>query len=398
MKVLMVTPYVPYPPASGGQIRTYNLLKYLSRNNEITLVALSKNERDSEYLPALKKYCKEIYICKKPKKPWQLKSILKSVLSSMPFLIVRNYSQEARARLTEILDKETFDVIHSETFYVMPHIPETKTPIVLVEQTIEFQVYKHFVDSLPFFVRPILYIDIAKLRFWEAHYWKKATLIATVSEQDKKIVIKEEPSISPVVIPNAAGEDMIMDRLPAKKNDGQTLLFQGNFSWLQNVEAAEYLIDKIVPKLQEKFPNITLVIAGQHAHKIKRTTGVKVTDIPYDDIETVKKLYRESTLFLAPIFGPGGTRLKILGAMACGLPVISTYTGIEGLAVQNGEHVLVANDPDEFVTAIGRAIDDNTLYQKLRKNAFELIRTTYNWQSIAKLLEVSYEEVKKKNS
>lgn len=395
MKVLMVTPYVPYPPASGGQIRTYNLLKYLSKKHQITLVALSKDDRDSKYVPALKKYCREIYICKKPEKPWQLKNILKSGFSTQPFLIVRNYSTEARETITNLLKKETFDVIHTETFYVMPHVPATRTPIVLVEQTVEFQVYKHFVDSLPLILRPALYIDIAKLRYWEAYYWRKASLMATVSEADRSIVKQQENDLDPIVVPNGAGEDMIMEQLPAKKSDKQELLFQGNFSWLQNVEAANYLIEKIIPRLKVEFPNIKLTIAGQLASKIRKTEYATIIDIPPSDIETVKKLYRESSLFLAPIFGPGGTRLKILAAMSCGLPVISTRTGISGLDVKDHVHVLLANNPDEFVQTVREALSDKSLYEKLRKSAFELIHSTYNWETIAKRLEVAYEDIKK---
>lgn len=395
MKVLMVTPYVPYPPASGGQIRTYNLLKYLSKKHQITLVALSKDPSDSKYIPAIQKYCKEIHICKKPQKPWQINTILKSVLSTQPFLITRNYSHEARETITQLLKKESFDVIHTETFYVMPHVPQTRTPIVLVEQTVEFQVYKHFVDSLPIFIRPFLYIDIAKLRFWEAYYWKRAALMATVSEQDKKIVVQEEPNLDPIVVPNGAGEDMIIDRLPAKNSTNQTLLFQGNFSWLQNIEAANYLIENILPKLKQKFPSITLIIAGQHATKIRKTENAIIQDIQSNDIESVKRLYRESSLFLAPIFGPGGTRLKILAAMSCGLPVISTKTGISGLEVEDRKHVLVANNPQEFVDAVQLALENKPLYDTLRKNAFHLVHTTYNWETIAKRLEVAYETIKK---
>jgi glycosyltransferase involved in cell wall biosynthesis len=395
MKILMVTPYVPYPPASGGQIRTYNLLKYLSKKHQITLVALSKDGNDSTYLPALQKYCREIYICKKPEKPWQLKNILKSVFSLQPFLIVRNYSSEARETLTKLLKEETFDVIHMETFYVMPHMPATKIPIILVEQTVEFQVYKHFVDALPMIFRPALYLDIAKLRYWEAYYWKQASRIATVSEADKKIVMQAEPKIQPYVVPNGAGEDMIMEQLPLKKSDKQTMLFLGNFSWLQNVEAANYLIGKIIPKLKEEFPNIKLVVAGQHANKIKKAGLATIINIPSSDIETVKKLYRESTLFLAPIFGPGGTRLKILAAMACGLPVISTQTGISGLDVTDHIHVILANNPEEFVRGVREAFSDKSLYEKLRENAFELVHSTYNWKAIAKRLEVAYEDIKK---
>src|SRR3972149_8524319 len=112
MKILMLTPYLPYPPASGGQIRSLNLLKYLSKNNEITLIALYKNEKEKSFAKYLESYCKKIYLCKRAEKPWQIKNILKSVLSVLPFLIVRNYSTEAKQTVEQLLKKEYYDVIH----------------------------------------------------------------------------------------------------------------------------------------------------------------------------------------------------------------------------------------------------------------------------------------------
>lgn len=394
MKILMVTPYLPYPPASGGQIRTLNLLKYLSKRNYIVLVALYKKESDKEYVSHLKPYCNEIYLCKRPENPWQFKTILKSLISFQPFLVVRNFSQEAKRIIERLLAEEKIDVIHTETFYVMPHVPHTKVPIILVEQTIEFQVYQHFVDSLPIVFRPLLYLDIFKLRFWEKYYWKAATVMATVSEHDKKTVMQVAPSINPIVIPNGAGEDMVIEKLKPKSGNQKILLFQGNFSWLQNIEAANYLIRDIYPKLKETFPHMKLVVAGQQAKKIKKVPGVDIIDIAYDDMKTVRTLYERATLFLAPIYGPGGTRLKLLAAMACGLPIISTKTGIEGLAVKNGESVLIANSPDEFVFQVKKVLHDRGLYETLRQNAHTLILKKYNWKTIAKDLENAYKKIK----
>ncbi len=395
MKILMVTPYVPYPPASGGQIRTFNLLKYLSKRNYIVLVALYKKDSEKEYLSALKQYCDEVYLCKRPEKPWQIKTILKAIFTLKPFLIARNFSQEAQHTIKQLLKDEKFDVIHSETFYVMPHLPETKTPVFLVEQTIEFEVYQHFVDSLPFFLRPVLYIDILKLRYWEKFYWRRAELMATVSDTDRNTVMKVAKDLDPVVIPNGAGEDMVIETLDKKPLKQLKLLFQGNFSWLQNVEAAEFLINSVYPTLRKSFPHMELIIAGQHANKIRKShPEISVVEIPIHDTQTVINLYKQASLFIAPIFGPGGTRLKLLAAMACGLPIISTKTGVSGLDVTDGENVLLANTPDEFAKQIKRVIEDKGLYNSLRENAHTLILKKYNWKVIAKELENTYKKIK----
>ena len=395
MKILMVTPYVPYPPASGGQIRTFNLLKYLSKRNYIVLVALYKKDSEKEYLSALKQYCDEVYLCKRPEKPWQIKTILKAIFTLKPFLIARNFSQEAQHTIKQLLKDEKFDVIHSETFYVMPHLPETKTPVFLVEQTIEFEVYQHFVDSLPFFLRPVLYIDILKLRYWEKFYWRRAELMATVSDTDRNTVMKVAKDLDPVVIPNGAGEDMVIETLDKKPLKQLKLLFQGNFSWLQNVEAAEFLINSVYPTLRKSFPHMELIIAGQHANKIRKShPEISVVEIPIHDTQTVINLYKQASLFIAPIFGPGGTRLKLLAAMACGLPIISTKTGVSGLDVTDGENVLLANTPDEFAKQIKRVIEDKGLYNSLRENAHTLILKKNNWKVLAKELENTYKKIK----
>ena len=213
MKILMLTPYLPYPPASGGQIRTLNLLKYLRAKNEITLIALYKNDSEKKYLPYLKPYCKEVYLCKRPEKAWQPENIIRSIFSLNPFLIVRNYSTQATSTLKGLIKKEKFDVIHAETFYIMPHILDTDIPILLVEQTVEFKVYQHYVNSLPFFMKPLFSRDIIKLKYWERDYWRKAFLVGAVSESDKETITLLEPTIRPVIIPNGAGEELIVEKL-----------------------------------------------------------------------------------------------------------------------------------------------------------------------------------------
>lgn len=397
MKILMVTPYVPYPPSSGGQIRTYNLLKYLSRNNEITLVALYKSNEEKKYESYLKKYCKNIYLCKRPSSPWQFKNIFKTVFSSSPFLVVRNYSDQAKTTINKLLRSEKFDVIHAETFYVMPHIPETKVPTVLVEQTIEYKVYKHFVNSLPFYLRLLAYfdIDIIKLKYWERFYWKKANAVVVVSSSDEKLIRNEEPLLKTSIIPNCVGDEMIIEKLEEKDLRSPTIFFQGNFFWLQNVEAAKFIIDQIYPQLIKELPNVKIIIAGQNAKKIGDMIdkSIKIINIEADNIDKVKELFRKNTLFIAPIFGPGGTRLKILAAMGSGMPVISTVTGIVGLEVTDNKDVVIANDPIAFISKIKKLLTNRKFYEKIRKNAYSLVKEKYQWNQTAKELESVYKNL-----
>ncbi|OGK13190.1 hypothetical protein A3A93_02365 [Candidatus Roizmanbacteria bacterium RIFCSPLOWO2_01_FULL_38_12] len=389
----MLTPYLPYPPASGGQIRTLYLLKYLGKNHDITLVALYKDNHEKSYADYLKSYCKEIYLCKRATNPWQLQIILKAIFSALPFLIVRNFSQEAKTIIEKLLKEKHFDVIHAETFYIMPHIPKTNIPTLLVEQTVEYKVYQHFISTLPFYLRLPFSVDILKLKMWETFYWQKADLVATVSDSDQHEIQKLTKNLKSVVIPNGAGDEMFVDRFPKLDKKNPKLLFVGNFFWLQNVEAAKYLINKILPRLLVSMPETRLIIAGQNSTKKlgkQANSNVSIIDLAPDDGETVKKLYQTSTIFIAPIFGPGGTRLKILASMAAGLPVISTKVGVEGLGVKDGVHVLIAHGPAEFVEKITDILDNEVQYKIIQKNAHALVKKHFSWKAIAQKLENVY--------
>ncbi len=408
MKILMLTPYLPYPPSSGGQIRTFNLIKYLSKKHEVTLVALYKNKAEKKYSKHIKKYCKNVYLCKRPESPWEIKNILKTIFSLSPFLIVRNSSEEARNTISKILKNEKFDIIHAETFYIMPHIPTTNIPIILVEQTIEYRVYQHFVNNLPFFLRPFFYLDIIKLKHWERHFWRKADIVATVNDSDKKTILRLEPKTKTTIIENAAGDDMFKIKKERQKNKTKfNLFFIGNFSWLQNVEAAKIITDKIYPLLK-KSSNIRLcngkqdkkcvqiIIAGQRSVeklKMKTQKGLRIIDIKHKGDNIVNKLFQEADVFISPIFGPGGTRLKLLAAMATKTPIISTSIGIDGLMLTNKKNVLIAETPEEFVKQISLVINNQDLYERIKNEAYKHVKKYFTWDKIAVKLEHIYEEI-----
>lgn len=397
MKILMLTPYVPFPPASGGQIRTLNLLKHLSKHNTIILVALYKDEEQKKYAKDLKEYCSEIYLCKRPKKPWQISNIIKAIFTQWPFLIVRNYSKEANEVVKKIIDEKNIDVIHAETFYVMPHVPDdTSIPTLLVDQTIEYKVYQHFIHTLAKPLEWFLNIDIMKLKFWERYYWKKAKAVVLVSEADEKIVKMLEPNVRTELVPNGAGEDMLVENVQTKDLNNPKLLFVGNFSWLQNTEAAEFLIKNIYPLLKKTLPEITIIVAGQHAHEklgLLASDGVNIVDIAYDDNHTMVDLFKSSTAFISPIYGAGGTRLKILAAMAAGLPIIGTKISLEGLDIVEGKHALIAETPIEFVNETKKLLNNKILFHNLQKQAHKLVVTSYSYSAISKKLESVYSSI-----
>lgn len=397
MKILMLTPYLPYPPNSGGQIRTYNLLRNLSSEHTITLVSLYKNIAEKSHAQTLRSLCDRVYLCKRAEKPWTASNIIKAVFGPLPFLIVRNFSKEASDTVASLLSNERFDVIHAETFYVMPHIPKTDTPILLVEQTLEYRVYKHFISKLPWFLHHPLRLDTFKLKYWEKYYWQRAQLVAAVSQADAQAIHTLAENISPAVIPNGASDEMFVQEPKVQTDcDIETLLFVGNFSWLQNTEAAKFLLDEVAPSVFGSRKSIRIVIAGQNIPEEFRkyeSHNIRLVDLTNAENSVVHDIYKSATIFVAPIFGPGGTRLKILTAMASKTPVITTPTGAEGLYLEDGVSVLIAEDPATFSKKILTLLNDKNLQQIISENAYNNAIKNFSWSSITTSLVSAYSKL-----
>jgi polysaccharide biosynthesis protein PslH len=386
VKILMLTPYLPYPPTSGGQIRSYNLIKQLSKNHEITLCSLIKFDSEEKYVSKLKPFCKNIYVFKRAKKPWTFSNIINTGFSAFPFLVIRNFSSEQKKELKKIIASEKFDLIHAETFYVSPHI-------VLVDQTIEYQVYRHYANSFKIpLVRPLLMLDVLKIRYWETYFWRKAARVIAVSDRDAKEMKQLVRGLKVTVIPNGVGEDLI-ENVPLHFK--KTILFMGNYAWLQNIEAARILAEKVFPKILKELPDCKLVIAGQNTGKISdlRDKNIELSDFAVDDIDSVKKAYQVNGIMVAPLYGPGGTRLKILAAMASKMPVVTTEIGNEGIDAADGDSILIGNNPDELASKALKVMKDKVLYEKIALNAKKLVQTNYSYSSIAKKLSDVYKEV-----
>jgi len=158
MRVLIVSSFLPYPLFSGGHIRLFNLIKELSKRHEITLVCEKRTHQTKEDIDAVRKFCKEIFVVVR-KKQWSAEVVVKSAVSSLPFLLAGHSLSHMRTVLTKLLQEEVFDVVHIETFYVAQNVPDTTIPTVLVEHNIEYAVYQRFVDNAPFLLKPLLQID-----------------------------------------------------------------------------------------------------------------------------------------------------------------------------------------------------------------------------------------------
>ncbi len=395
MKVLMLTPYLPYPLLTGGQTRSFNLIKRLSAlNHKITLFCLVKNEDEKKYVPQLKKFCQDVRVFYRSEKPWTLGNILRTGFSFFPFLVIRNWANGERDAILDLLQKEKFDLIHAETFYVMPHIPKTQIPILLVEQTIEYLVYEHFASEYPLIpVKPLLFLDVLKMKYWEHKFWQKAQKVVAMSDDDRQIMQNDIPGLNVDIVPNGVDCTFFSQKV-TDKNSVLTILYLGNFTWLQNHEAVNILVKKVWPLIKLKFLDAKLWIIGKEAKIF--FSGLEGSDVTVDEIEDVRYAYQKAWVLVAPIYGGGGTRYKNLESFASGLPVVTTSLGIGGTEARDGVEVIIRDQPEQIAEAVINLIKNTNLYQKIAKNAKKMVKQKYDWDSIAKNLSSIYEELGQK--
>ncbi len=391
MKILMLTPYLPFPLMTGGQTRSYNLIKRLAGlNHEITLFCLIKNEEDRKYVFELEKFCKEVQVFKRSSKPWTLTNILRTGFSLFPFLVVRNWALGEKKAVAKKIQENNFDLIHAETFYVMPHIAKTNIPIVLVDQTIEYLVYKHYVENFKInLLKPFLYFDVYKLKYWELRYWKAAKRVIAMSEDDKKIMQAELPNLKVDIVPNGVDSGLFGEKR-FERSKSPVILYVGNFTWLQNREAVEILVKKVWPIIKSEMHDAKLWIIGKDAEKF--FPNLSSDNIRVEEVKDVREAYQGAWVLVAPIYGAGGTRYKNFEAFASGLPVVTTSIGIGGTEAVDGKEVIIRDNPKQIAEATIDLLKNKILYKKISHQAKKMVKEKYDWESITKELNRIYQQ------
>lgn len=394
MRILLVSSYLPYPLTNGGHIRLYNLIKSLSKKYKITLICEKRGFQTDQDVSEVKKFCEEVITIDR-KQQWAWQNILKAGFSTYPFLIVGHILPEMKAKIVETLMKKTFDVIHVETFYVFQNVPKTYVPIVLVEHNIEYLVYRRYAENAKMYLRPLLYADVFKIRYWEEKFWKKANALVAVSKDEAQKMKRSDV----FVVPN--GVDIEKFKMQSSKlkfnRKEKKVLFIGDFKWIQNRQSVEWILKDIWPKIRSQFstqtPAVKLWIVGRNIPENLKMLGDESVIFDENAPSETEKIFQQATVLLAPIKVGGGTQYKILEAMASGVPVITTPLGAEGIDCNQRKDLLVADDAETLAQKTVTILQDQEQYEILARNGRDCIEKKYSWNLIAEKLEKVYQSV-----
>ena len=395
----MITPYLPRRAQSGGQNSSYYSIKYLAAENDITLICFS---RDQEGLEEIKQFCKKVIVVKRGK-TWEFKKILYTGFSTYPFLVANYISKNLKQTISAELDNDKYDLIHCECFYLMPNIPKTKIPIVLVDQTIEFAVYEHYIKTVKSWkklVYPFLWFDVLKLKYWETYYWKNTHTVVAFAEEDQKIISKITGRNDIELFKNGVDNKFFESKPKTEKSKFPSILFGvSNMKWMQNRESVEMIIKDSWPIIKKTIPECKLFIIGRCAPEYYghyRCSDIIVEEADFDgQAHDPMYYYQYCWTLVAPMGSGGGSRNKFLEAMACRLPIITTPEGMGGIKIENFKQSIICKYEDVAKNTIDLLKDDkkrNTMGEEANK----LISGKYSYQSSVDGLNQIYKEITNK--
>ncbi len=216
-----------------------------------------------------------------------------------------------------------------------------------------------------------------------------------MSIEDKNLIQKMVKDIRVEVIANGVDIDFFK-KTKKRKTHQPTVLFVGNFKWIPNLDAVDFLVKDIWPKIKAQVKNAKLWVVGQNpTEQIKKLASSKKDILVDDTVADIRDAFSKSDILLAPIRNGRGTKYKVLEAMATNTPVVATPIGVEGIRVRDKTHVLIAQDAANLAQETIFLIKNKEYGQRLAQKAKELVSKKYNWEIIAKKLDKLYHETGK---
>jgi polysaccharide biosynthesis protein PslH len=367
MKILIVATETLLPANSGVRQRMLHLARQLAAEGQVEVVALGEPETDAREPFALRHVGAH--------RP-SLRALSRGVRRTYMEAKLGTNSLALSARPNE------WSSVQAEFPYTVLAAKRVDAPLVMDAHNVESEVLRSVAEDEDRFVH--------RRRWrWEAakteRLERKAVSIADAvcaSSDDDAATLEAYGARRLVIVPNGVDTRAVEHRLPPR---GRKLLYVGHFGYRPNLRAAEELVTRIFPSVRARVPDTTVQLVGREASEsLRHLTGQSIHIA--SDVEDVVSYLHSCDAFVVPLRSGGGTRLKVLEAMAAGIPVVSTRFGVAGLAVRDGEHALLADTPAELAAAASRLIEDHALAESLSRAARELVEQRYDWRQVARPL------------
>lgn len=383
MRILFLSTWFPSPPDNGSKLRVYHLLRALARSHEVTLASFAFDTGRPSEPGNVRAWCRDIHTVQTNPFEVNRAGMLRTFLSPQPLASrpVPAMSQQ----LAAVSHTHAFDAVVASTEVMATYafqMPPNTVRILEEHNSLTRWMHERYRGESGMLRGLRAWASWQKARRYEARLFPRFDLVTMVSEQDRDVYLANRPGFRDhlAVVPN--GVDCAHNVPGLAQPQPAALVYNGALTYSANYDAMRWFLAEVYPHVRQAVPNVSLTITGS-------TQGVALTGLALDDtvrltgfVPDVRLPVAGAAVCVVPIRRGGGTRLKILEAMALGTPVVATTKGAEGLNVQPGEHLVIAEDPIDFAAQAVRLLRDESERQRLAANARRLVETTYDWTQI----------------
>jgi glycosyltransferase involved in cell wall biosynthesis len=394
MRVLFVATNLPIPTNIGQAIRSLSIIRALaSGGHTLDFVSFARKSRPEDLHP-LSFFCRSIDLLE-----LELKNLahqteyclrFKCLLGLKSYSVERFRSKAMQARIQEKLSNDEYTFILCDGPYALTNIPVTEIPIVLNCHNVEYRILQRFaeLERNPF-KKHYARIESCLVRRAERKGCRRVARAMVCSQADLDILTHLCPDLTVSVVPNVVDTDLIQ---PVQRNNPGTakpiLLFHGVMDWYPNRDAVEFFIHSILPQIRAECPEATLVVAGrnppiQFTERFRSDSEIKFTGTVPD----MRPYLAAATVVIVPLRIGGGTRIKILEACAAGKPIVSTGVGAEGLDLEPGKEIIVADGPEEFASSVVSLLQNPAKSDALAKSARTAVVERYGQSRLKESLD-----------
>lgn len=389
MKILFVTPRLPLPADTGAKIRTYNLLKNTAKDNQASLLSFYQQE-DDKAVNDLKSLGIRLHLVKAKDK---IK--VSKILGHLPVSIEKYSSEIMEEKLKELLTNEKFNLIHFDHLHMGQYKEYVNgLPCILDEHNVESVILERCASIEKGLIKKLLFRSQSKkMASFESNLISKFSKCLAVSEDDKKNLLKMSENKAEVeVIPNGVDTEYFnLSTIADELKEEDSLVFTGSMDWLPNTDAVIYFAKEILPLIWNKNNQVKFYIVGKNPTKEVLSLGdMDNRIIITGTVDDVRPYIAKSKVFVVPIRVGGGTRLKILEAMAMSKAIVSTTIAAEGIKYTNGHNIIIQDYPLHIANSILALLEDEQKRNNLGQAGRDLACNCYDWKIISQKLNNIY--------